>query len=145
VISFFDEYFGKRAPALPANVKEWIVQYSGWIAVIVVVLSIPMVTLVLGLDAHYISFGNWSSAYSYGYGLGFYYWPLTIGIVTHFVLMAMAIRGLFARKMSAWQLVFFAQAAHALGLILSGAFVNGLLGALISFYILFQIRPLYKS
>lgn len=145
MIPFLDEYFGRRAPALPPNVKELLVQFGGWIAVGILLLSIPLLTLVIGLQPHYVSVGGVNYAYDYGDAPRFSYFALTIGVVAHFVLLAMAVRGLFGRKMPAWRLAFYAQAARALGSILSGAVVGGLLAGLISFYFLFQVRPLYKN
>jgi hypothetical protein len=67
-----------------------------------------------------------------------------LGVVLSFVLMAAALPGLFARRMSGWRLAFYAELISAAAAVLSLAIVSGLLTALIAFYILFQIRSLYR-
>jgi hypothetical protein len=59
--------------------------------------------------------------------------------------MVLALPGLFARKMSGWTLMFYAQIVSAVSSILAGSILGGLIGALISLYILFQVRVLYKA
>ena len=67
------------------------------------------------------------------------------GFLGAFALRAMALPGLFARKMSGWTLMFYAEAISVIGSILAMNVLGGLVWGLISFYILFQIRGLYKN
>lgn len=138
LIGFLDFYLVQKAPfQIPDNAKEWIVRYGPWITVVLLVLALPPLLVVLGIGAALVPFGG------VGYATGFTY--LTIVLVAQLGLMVMALPGLFARKMSGWQLLFYAQIAGFVFSLLSGALVGAIIGALISLYLLFQVRPLYKA
>ena len=138
LIGFLDFYLVQKAPfQLPDNAKEWIVKYGPWITVVLLILTLPPLLFVLGIGAVLMPFGG------VGYATGFTY--LTIVLVAQIGLMVAALPGLFARKMSGWQLVFYAQLAAGVLSVLSGSVVGGIVGALISMYLLFQVRPLYKA
>jgi hypothetical protein len=138
LIGFLDFYLVKKAPfQIPAAGREWIVQYGPWIAVVLLVLSLPAALFVLGVGTTLMPFGGWG--YATGFGLA------AIALVIHLVLMVLALPGLFARKMSGWTLMFYAQIVSAVSSILAGSILGGLIGALISLYILFQVRVLYKA
>ena len=70
---------------------------------------------------------------------------LTIGLIAQLALMVMALTGLFARKMSAWKLVFYAQILGIMLSLLRGSIVGAVVGGVISLYVLFQVRPLYRA
>ncbi len=138
LIGFLDFYLVQKAPfQIPANAKEWIVQYGPWITVVLLVLALPPLLFVLGIGAAFMPFGG------IGYAAGFTY--LTIVLLAQLGLMVAALPGLFARKMSGWQLLFYAQIVSFVFSILSGSVVGGVFGLVISMYLLFQVRPLYKA
>jgi hypothetical protein len=138
LIGFLDFYLVKKAPfQIPAAGREWIVQYGPWIAVVLLVLSLPAALFVLGVGTTLMPFGGWG--YATGFGMA------AIALIIHLVLMVLALPGLFARKMSGWRLMFYAQIVSAVSSILAGSILGGLIGALISLYILFQVRVLYKA
>jgi hypothetical protein len=138
LMGFLDYYLVQKAPfQLPDNVKEWIVRYGPWITVVMLVLTLPPLLAVLGIGTMLIPFGG------VGYAAGFGY--LTIGLIAELGLRVAALPGLFARKMSGWRLVFYAQIVSFVFTLLRGSIVAAVLGTLISLYILFQVRPLYKA
>jgi hypothetical protein len=138
LIGFLDFYLVQKAPfQIPENGKEWIVKYGPWITVVLLILSLPPLLLVLGLGAALVPFGG------VGYATGFTY--LTIVLLAELGLMVAALPGLFARKMSGWRLLFYAQIASFAFSLLSGAILGAILGAVIALYILFQVRALYKA
>lgn len=138
LIGFLDFYLVQKAPVqIPPNAKEWIVQYGPWITVVLLVLALPPLLLVLGLGTLLVPFGG------VGYATGFTY--LTVVLVVQLGLMVAALPGLFARKMSGWQLLFYAQIASFVFSLLGGSFIGAILGAVISLYLLFQVRSLYKA
>jgi hypothetical protein len=146
---FLDYYFVKKAPfQIPAAGREWIVRFGPWIVIVLLVLSLPAILLLLGIGATWtpLTLGGyrWSDTDPYRWGYAYWYWPLMSGLVVHFALMALALPGLFARKMSGWRLVFYAQIVSLVAGVLAMNLVGALIGALIAFYLLFQIRPLYK-
>lgn len=138
LIGFLDFYLVQKAPfQIPENGKEWIVKYGPWITVVLLILSLPPLLLVLGLGAALVPFGG------VGYAAGFTY--LTIILLAELGLMVAALPGLFARKMSGWRLLFYAQIASFVFSLLNGAILGAILGAVIALYILFQVRALYKA
>jgi hypothetical protein len=47
--------------------------------------------------------------------------------------------------MAGWRLLFYSQLVGIVHSLLSGNIIGGLLMALIGLYILFQVRPLYRT
>jgi len=137
LIGFLDFYLVKKAPIqLPDNAKEWIVQYGPWITIVILVLTLPLLLAVLGIGTVLMPFAG------IGYATGFGF--VAIGVIIEIALTVMALPGLFARKMSGWTLLFYARLVSLVANLLSGAVVSALVVALISLYVLFQVRPLYK-
>ena len=138
IIGFLDFYLVQKAPfQIPANAKEWIVQYGPWITVVLLVLALPPLLFVLGIGAAFMPFGG------IGYAAGFTY--LTIVLIAELGLMVAALPGLFARKMSGWQLLFYAQILSFVFSLLSGSLVGAVVGVVFSMCLLFRVRPLYKA
>jgi hypothetical protein len=136
LVDWLDYYLVAKAPVqLPDNAKEWIVRYSPWITIVAMVLALPPLLFVFGIGAALTPFGG------LGYATGFTY--QAIGALVEIGLIIAALPGLFARKMSSWQLLFYAALISFVFELLSGAVVGGIVGALISLYILFQVRTLY--
>ena len=138
LIGFLDYYLVTKAPIqIPEDAKEWLVQYGPWITIVILVLTLPALLFILGLGAVLIPFAGT------GYGTGFGF--LAIGLLVSTALTVMALPGLFARKMSGWTLLFYARLVSILANLLAGAIVSALVVGVISLYILFQVRPLYKA
>lgn len=143
-----DELLVKKAPfQLPANAKEWIVQFSPWITLILLILLLPAVLVVLGLG---VALGGLASAH--GLPVGPLYWVAMLVLLAQIVVMAISIPALMKRKRSGWELVFYSELASAVYAVvnwLSHPFdivglIGALIGVLIGLYVLFQIRPLYR-
>jgi hypothetical protein len=66
-----------------------------------------------------------------------------LSLVT-FVLEGLAIPGLFARKMSGWNMLFYANAVNVVSSLIVGDIVGAVLGFVISFYFLFQVKSYYS-
>ena len=138
MIGFLDFYLVKKAPfQIPDGGREWIVKFGPWITVVLLVLTLPILLFALGVGTVLIPFGG------VGYATGFGF--LTLVILVEIGLMIAALPGLFARKMSGWMLLFYSQLVSIVYSLLSGSIVGGLLMGLISLYILFQVRPLYRA
>ncbi|MEO8467945.1 MAG: chromate transporter [Gammaproteobacteria bacterium] len=133
--AFLDFYLVQKAPfQIPDEAKEWIVKYSPWISVVLLVITLPALLLALGLGAALVPFGVIVPGFAY-------VWVL---LLAHVVLLVMALPGLFARKMSSWKLVFYARIVSIVSSLLSGAIVSAVVGGLISLYVLFQIRDKFR-
>ena len=142
LIGFLDFYLVKKAPfQLPDGAKEAIVRYGPWIAVVLLVIGLPPLLFLLGLGAALVPFTVPFGGV--GYAAGFTYFTLLL--IVELGLDVAALPGLFARKMSGWQLIFYARLVSLAATLLSGLLVSAIIGGLISLYILFQIRPLYQN
>jgi hypothetical protein len=136
LLGFLDFYLVQKAPfQIPDEAKEWIVKFSPWIAIVLLVLTLPALLLALGISAVLVPYSVVVPGFAF----------LWIFLLAHVVLLAMALPGLFARKMSAWKLVFYARIVSIVSSLLSGAVVAAVVGGLISLYVLFQIRDKFKA
>jgi len=141
--TLLDEYLGQKAPAMPENIKETLVSFAPYLAIIGIVITIPAVFALLGLGAFVGPFSAFMGpGYMMRYGLMY-----TIGmgaLVVSAVLEAMAVSGLFKRSMSAWRLMYYSSLVSFASSVLQGSLLGGLIGALIGMYILFQVKAKYK-
>jgi hypothetical protein len=136
---FLNLYFGQKAPNLPGNVKEIIVKYGPYISLVLIVLSLPVILMAFGFTGILLPFSYFSGIRS---GLS-----LSIGTLLSLaviVLEVMALPGLFKRQLSAWHLMYYGSLVSALQALLAVNLGNLIIGAVISFYFLFQIKSLYK-
>jgi hypothetical protein len=137
LIGFLDFYLVKKAPfQLPDGAKEAIVQYGPWITIVLLVLTLPLLLALLGIGAIFAPFGGLGAATGFGI--------VAITTLIEVGLTIAALPGLFARKTGGWTLLFYARIVSFVSAILSLSIVSGIVFGLISFYILFQVRPLYK-
>lgn len=140
VMGMLEYYLVTKSPIqLPPSVKEWIVKFGPWIDLVLLIISLPALLLLFGVSLFVVPFAG-VAAPGAAASLGLAWIVLLIQLV----LMVAALPGLFARKMQGWMLVFYSTVVSlALSLIHLNV-IGGLIGALISFYFLFQIRSYYK-
>ena len=132
----------KKAPALPASAREGIVNITPWLALIFGVLGVLSLLSVLGLATVFSPLAMYGGAYGVaGYGNA-----LIAGWISFVsaVLLLLAFPGTKARKMSGWNMLFWSEIVNVVGSLVAGSFVSAVLGALIGFYLLFQIKSYYK-
>ncbi len=135
-------YFGKKAPALPANIKEIIVKLAPYLAIIGLVITVPAILLLFGLGsvATMLSpLGGTQTATTLPT-----MWLGILLLIPVVVLEAMAVPGLFARSAKAWKYMYLAQLITVVSNLVQLNFVGAVISALIGFYILFQVRSYYK-
>ena len=135
-----DLYLVKKAPAIPENIKEFIVKYGPYISLVLMLLMVPALIGIFGLTSIAMPY-----AYMGGYRPGFNFSIATIFMFGQLALQIIALPGLFKRAMSAWRLMFYSSLVGLVYSILSGSVVSGIISTAISLYILFQIRSLYKN
>jgi len=139
-----DLYFGRKAPAMPPNVKELLVRFAPWVTLVLLLITLPAVLVVLGLGTLAAPLGFLvGSGYSVGYGISYTVAILILGITV--VLEAMSIPGLLKRSRQGWRLAYYAVLVNVVGNLIGLDIVGALVSALVGFYILFQIRPLYGA
>jgi len=136
----FEEYLGKKAPALPSNVKELIVKYSPYISLVVIIFSLPAILFALGLGALLTPF-----AFMGGIRYGFSFSFSTLFLLATLVLQVAAIPALFARQMSGWKKMYYATLLSAVHSLLNFQLGNMVIGTAISLYFLFQVKSYYKK
>ena len=138
LIGMLDFYLVKKAPfQIPGEIREFLVKFGPWIALVLLIISLPALLVLFGIGTALMPFGG------VGYAAGFSY--LSVMLLAQVALQAFALPGLFARKMSGWKLIFYAQLIGIAFSLLSGSILGALIGGLIGLYILFQVRPLYVN
>jgi hypothetical protein len=133
------EFFTKKVPALPENIREGIVKYGPYLALIGIVFSLSALLPLLGIGAVVAPLAVLTGVRG---GIG-YIFPLIFGLVI-IVLEAMAIKGLFKRQMKAWKLMFYISLISAVSSLSTLDLPGLIVGLGLSWYILFQIRSYYK-
>jgi hypothetical protein len=133
LIGFLDFYLVKKAPfQLPDGFKEFVVKFGPWIALLLMLLAAPFLLAAIGIGAVAAVYGSM-------------FLPAVIVSCVALVMRGLALPGLFARKMSGWKMLFYSQLVSMLASLLLSQFVSVILGGLISLYVMFQIRSMYKE
>ncbi len=144
--AILDEYMVQKAPfALPHEVKEFIANVSPYLIIILAIMALPIIFAALGLTAILSPFAM-MGGYGYGFSWGFgAIIGLAVSVIT-VIMEVMAVPGLFKRTAGAWRLLFYASIVSLIGTIVSfSGIIGGLIGAVIGWYILFQVKELYKN
>jgi len=140
--TLLDEYLGKKAPAMPDNIKDIIVSFAPYLAIIGIVFSLPAIFAILGIGAMMGPFSALLGASMLTYGFGYYI--NIVGLIVSAVLDALAIGGLFKRSIKAWKLMYYSALVSFVVSILQGGFVGAIIGGIIGMYVLFQVKDKYK-
>ena len=141
--ALFEEYLGKKAPAVPEHIKNTLVSLAPYLAIVTVVISAPALFALLGIGSMMSPFSEFSDA---GYMMQ-YRFTFMIGagaLLVSAVFAALAIQGLFKREMKAWRLMYYSSLISFVATVLQGSLMSGLVGLIIGMYILFQIREKYR-
>jgi hypothetical protein len=134
-----DNIFGKKAPALPENVKEMIVKYGPYITVVLLVMAAPAILAIFGLGTVLAPFSLLSGVS----GFSIYTITMILSLII-FALQIIALPGLFKRTMAGWRFMFYGSLVSAVSSLLSMNIGSLVISTAISFYFLFQIRGYYK-
>jgi len=137
LISMMEDWYSKLPP-LPKSWTEVIAKITPWIALIFGILgvfgSLAAVGILTALSP-FVAMGGGVGAATNG----------VIGAVLALVssaLLLSAFPGTNARKMSGWNLLFYSEAVSLVSSVVFFS-VGGVVGVLIGFYILFQIKSHY--
>lgn len=139
-----ETYNRVNPPSLPASVKELLVTFAPWLAVLGGVIGLLVFIpgmLVLLVLSPFAALG--------GGGLGY------VATIIHLILSAvgavmslMAFGGLRRRSMAGWTMSFWATAVYLIAGLLPlgfGSLLGTVIGGAISLYILFQVKPYYDG
>lgn len=140
LISTLDIYLIKKAPSLPVNIKEILVQFAPWITIITVIASLPVILGIFGLGAMFYSlpFAGYAAAAGFNYTLAVIFLGISV------VMRALAVPGLLARSKSGWNMLFYATIVNAVYQIINFEIIGMVIGTLITLYLLFQVKEYYK-
>jgi len=128
----------KKLPPLPQNIIDILVTITPWLAVIGTVMGIPAILALFRMN----QFAAYYNVPGMGFGWG--YQISNLLLIVQMVLMGLSIQGLFARKISAWRLMYYAAWVSMLSSLISGGILSLLISGALSFYILFQVKKAYK-
>ena len=140
-----EEYLVKKAPfQLPKNVKEIIVKFAPYLAILGVVMGVPGVLALLGAGTILAPLGFVGGMMTGRpfLGIGFIINVLFLGVMV--VLEALAIPGLFSRSKKAWTFLYWSSLVGVVQNIVSFNIGGLVIGGLISMYFLFQVKEYYK-
>ncbi len=138
LIGTVEEWFSKLPP-LPKKWNEVIVKFVPWISLIFGGLGVLVALASFGILtvlAPFVALGYGAGAASSG----------IIGSVLFLIssaLMLLAFPGTKAHKIHGWNLLFYSYVVSLISSVIAFSF-GGVIGDLIAFYILFQIKSHYK-
>ena len=141
IIDMLEQFFAK-APPLPPNARETLAGITPILALIFGVLGVLGSLSGLGLltaFAPMAPLGGASAMSSYGTGfLSALLW------LAASILMLAAYPGTKARKLEGWNKLFWSEVISAVSSLVTLSLFSGVIGALIGFYLLFQIKSYFK-
>lgn len=141
--AMLDEYMVKKAPfALPLGLKEFLAMIAPYLIIISAIVAVPALLVAFGIST---AFAPVAMMGGYGYGWGTSMLITLVTTVVVLVLEIMAVPGLFKRAHGAWRLMFYVSLVQLVGGVLAMNLVGTLIGAIIGWYILFQMKDLYKN
>ena len=132
-------YLVKKAPfSIPENWKELIVQFTPYLTILGIVGSVLI--LFGALLSPFTAFlgPRYALSYSFNYVLSM------VALAVVVVLEAMAVPGLFKRQEKAWRFLFYASLVNAVSGFLGGDWVGMIIGTLLFWYVLFQVKEYYR-
>ena len=136
--SSLNDIFAIKAPALPTNIRDIIVKITPYFTIISVVISIPAILALFGIGTLVLPFALM------GKGIGIATLVSAVILVSSAYLEITAINGLFARRAAAWRKLFYVSLLSAISALLGGNITGLIIGSIISWYFLFQVRSQYR-
>lgn len=137
--SFLDENLGHKVPKIPEHWRKTIAKIGPWITLIALIISLPIIFAAIGLTAFFAPFAAMGGAYSWGVWSG----SSLVALVASLILEALALPYLFKLKKEGWAYLFYAILLTLVSHMLYFDF-GGILGSIVSLYIIFQIKNQYK-
>ena len=123
-----------KAPfQIPMGGKNFLVMVAPYLVILGIVLAIPATLLVLVTSPFLILGGGGMAIVGFLFSLA------------ALVIEAIALPGLFKRTQASWRLLFYASVVSVLGSVVSLNIVGALIGAVVGWYIIFQVKEMYKN
>lgn len=141
--AMLDEYMVQKAPfALPLGLKEFLATIAPYLIILMAIFAVPALLAAFGLSAAFAPIAM-MGGYGYGWGPSMMISLVVSGITV--VIQVIAVPGLFKRTRASWNLLFYVSLVQLVGGVLSTHIVSALIGAIIGWYFLFQMKELYKN
>jgi hypothetical protein len=141
IIGTMAEWF-EKFPPLPKNWRDTLARIAPILSLIFGVLGIIVAIGGLGVlsaTSPLAFLGGAQSVSTYGTGI-----LATLIYLVGSILLLASYPGLKARKYKGWTLLFWSEVVNLIGGLVSLAILSAIIGALIGFYLIFQIRSYYK-
>ncbi len=136
-----DEYMVRKAPfQIPMGGKEFLVTIAPYLILVFAVLSIPIIIAALGLTTILSPFMMMGGYYHFGV------FGVISGVIALIALVMelYAVKGLFQRTHASWRILYYVSLITFVGNLFSYNVIGGIIGSIIGWYILFQVKELYK-
>lgn len=133
-------FFVGSLPALPDNIKEFIVKVGPYLTLIMMLMLLPVIVAGLGLGAILTPF-----SFLGGMGTGFGFVVSMIFAFGSLILNLMALPGLFKREKRSWKLIYYATLLSLIDDLVTFRLGGLVVSTLISFYFLFQVKGKYTK
>ncbi len=137
-----DEYFGKKAPEMPKNIKELIVKLAPFLVILGLLFMIPGLFVIVGMGGLVSVFAPFGGMPMMRALPGM--WIGALLLIPVVILEAMALPGLFSQSKQGWRYMYWAQLISIVASVLQWNILGAVISAVIGFYILFQVKDLYK-
>lgn len=125
-----------KFPPFPENVKEFMVRYGPYFLLVSAVFTLFALLAAFGIGTAAVAFGT---IYR---GVFNMYLGLTLATII-MVMYLMAFSPLRARKRAGWNLLYYALLINLASSLLQFALFSFIVGGIIGFWVLFQIRDKY--
>ncbi|NIJ51928.1 hypothetical protein [Dyadobacter arcticus] len=129
--------FLQKFPPFSDTVKEFLVKYGPYFLLVLSVIGIFGLLTAFGVGSAALGLG----AVSPGIGFNFYL-GIVLGTVT-LIMYLMAFTPLKARKRAGWNLLYYALLVGLVSNLIQLSILGALIGGVIGFWVLFQIREKY--
>ena len=138
---FLELYLVKKAPyTLPPKAKEFFVKLAPWGNIFAIILVLPLILILIGIQA------SFSSLFYFYSGTAYYLpaWTWQVLAIAQVVLLIIALPGLFKRTKSGWKWMFYAEIVMVVYGLMS-LNLSSIIGYVLSMYFLFQIKDQYHD
>lgn len=131
-----EEIFVDKNPyQIPKNIKELLVDYGPYLLAVFLFFQLEDV-----LKIHFLNF----SFFKLGLRMGLFYQLQKLFLIISLVIQAVALPGLFQKKLTSWRLFFYISLLWIIIDVLIFDIFGLIISSLFSWYILFQIKEYYK-
>lgn len=126
-----------KFPPFPENVKEFLVKYGPYFLLVGAILTLFGLLTAFGIGTAAIGIGM----VAYGGGFNMYVGLLIATVIM--IMYLMAFSPLRARKRAGWNLMYYALILSLISNLLQLALFAFIIGGVLGFWVLFQIREKY--